>query len=106
MCDLHGTEIGFGRQDVTLMRLLTAFGGRKLKIQIKSDSYAFQSYARILLFDPGTSKWNSLADIHYSNMATESGLIYTRAGQDKTITVLDFKDDIDSLMSQAGAILT
>jgi hypothetical protein len=46
----------------------------KILIEIKSDSYAFQSYARVSVWD--NKKWNLIDHIHHSNMATETGLAY------------------------------
>ena len=72
-------------------------GDRKLRIRIHSDSYDFQSWARIETFDPVASKWNQLADIHYSNMRTRVAYRDARAA--------DFKIDRDNLLAQAIAIL-
>lgn len=50
--------------------------GKKLQIKIYSDSYDFQSYATIDIFNVAEDKWNRLESIHFSNMVTPHKLYY------------------------------
>lgn len=72
-------------------------GAHKLRIHIRSDSYDFQSSARIEVWRPADLKWSQVADIHYSRMQTQASYVHASA-------VL-FKADRDNLLAQAVAIL-
>jgi len=65
-------EIGKGSQDVIYTEIVRLYDPpnpeAKVRFTIKSDSYAFQSYARAHLFTNG--KWEHLCDIHFSQMKT------------------------------------
>lgn len=93
-------KISFGSQSVELVNLL-ALGDIKLRIKIKSDSYKFQSFARIERWD-GT-QWQEVASLHYGAMKTEAGLCYkpNQSGRD----FRNFEADYDELLKQAKAIL-
>jgi hypothetical protein len=64
-----------GSQSVSYVELLQA-GDFKLRIEIKSDSYAAQSYARILVWSPAVLDWHFVECVPSSLMATPVGLIY------------------------------
>ena len=64
-----------GGQSV-IYRAIYEFNGHKVRLTIKSDSYANQSYARMDIFNPTDLKWNRLHYLHYADMHTETGLCY------------------------------
>lgn len=75
--------------------------GTKLRVQIKSDSYGFQSYARIEVLDAAGRKWNSLHAIHHSRMETPHELAYSPKG----CLPSSFEKDRASLLRVAKDIL-
>lgn len=101
-----------GSQSVTC-RIIYQLNGRTVKLEIKSDSFEQQSYAKACVFD-GTS-WKDLYTIPYALMRTPPELLYTPrfCGLDyKNLTgaalqlVLDeFSADLDTLRTKAEAIL-
>lgn len=101
-----------GSQSVTC-RIIYQLNGRTVKLEIKSDSFAPQSYAKAYVFD-GTS-WKDLYAIPYALMQTPHELFYSPrfCGLDyKNLTgaalqlVLDeFSADLDTLRTKAEAIL-
>lgn len=71
----------FGRQSVSMTELME-LNGHKLKLEIKSDAYSFQSHARVSILEKAPSvKWNYLHSIPPTAMATPEGLIYQPASQ-------------------------
>nr|QIM10485.1 hypothetical protein PlAlph_3770 [uncultured Alphaproteobacteria bacterium] len=64
----------FGSQSVT-GQIIYQLNGRTIKLEIKSDSFAVQSYAKVCVFD-GTV-WNDLYAILYSLMQTPHELFYS-----------------------------
>ena len=70
-----------GSQSVTC-RIIYQLNGRTIKMEIKSDSFAPQSYAKACVFD-GTT-WKDLYAIPYALMQTPHELFYTPrfSGQD------------------------
>lgn len=101
-----------GSQSVTC-RIIYQLNGRTIKLEIKSDSFAPQSYAKACVFD-GTT-WKNLYAIPYALMQTPHELFYTPrfSGQDyKNLTgaalqlVLDeFSADLETLRTKTEAIL-
>ena len=101
-----------GSQSVTC-RIIYRLNGRTIKLEIKSDGFAPQSYAKACVFD-GTS-WKDLHAIPYALMRTPHELFYSPSfcGRDyKNLTgaalqlVLDeFSADLDTLRTKAEAIL-
>ena len=92
-------EVGQGRQSAIYKETLD-HEGDKVRIEIKSDSYRFQCYARVSIFDG--SKWNQIDSIHHSRMKTEDGLVYR---PNVLPNEKDFKADRDRLVSLAKDIL-
>jgi hypothetical protein len=62
-----------GDQSVTYTELL-AYKDFRLRIAIKSDAYAKQSFAKIDVFSLNQLQWNSLWVIPQGGMETKSGL--------------------------------
>ena len=81
---------------------------KKVRIRIKSDAYEFQSYAVAEVWKD--DEWNRVCDVHYSNMATEHGLIY-RKGYDDPACVSDivvatnFRTDRSMLLELVSLML-
>lgn len=101
------TEYGKGTQSIELKEIRESEEGLKIKIDIKSDSYSFQSYARVSTFDPNQLKWNVLTSIHYSVMETPNELYYKvpQNAKDGSSVALFFKADQDKLIKEAEDIL-
>jgi len=89
-----------GRQGVIYREMLSV-DGKKLRIDIESDSHAFQSHARIEIYNPTELKWNNLASIHYAAMKTPAQLYYSSAGMQEH----NFTTDRNELLRQAFAII-
>lgn len=93
-----------GRQDVNYKAAWTHSSGMKVRIRIKSDSYAFQSHAYLEAFSPTDQKWNRVADLHFSEMSTQEGLIYTPEFQGNkpvaATAIQHFAQDVNSLLQQ------
>lgn len=49
-----------GRQSRNL-RVLREVAGKKVRVEVKRDSYDEQSYARAAVFSPATLSWNALS---------------------------------------------
>jgi hypothetical protein len=91
-------SIAAGRQDVKY-KLIGQLGEYKIKIEIRSDSYAFQCYARVYVWKD--LEWSFIDSIHHAGMSTKSGLVYTSDPEDAT----QFKHDKDKLIDIATKIL-
>jgi hypothetical protein len=94
--------ITLGRQSVFYKELMS-IGDHKLEIDIESNSYDFQSHARIKVFSATELKWNNLAEIHFGSMKTPFCMyVWTKEkyNQDSNFTF-----DRDELIRQAFLIL-
>jgi hypothetical protein len=91
-------QIAKGTQDVVYDEILNLSGGRKVKVSIRSDSYAFQSHARASLWDG--SKWHVVHSVHHSLMKTPSGLYYKSGGD----TEVHFQADRAELLRVVEAV--
>jgi hypothetical protein len=74
------------------------YNGDKLMLEIKSDSYASQCYARIRFWSD--KKWNLIDSIHFSNMETLTKLVHR-----DNVNASHFKRDRDTLIKLAKNIL-
>lgn len=74
-------------------------GGFVIKVEVYSDNYDFQSYARAEVWSPVSLTWNPIHSIHYSNMKTRSGLT-SRTGTSK-----EFTADVTTLLNTSFEIL-
>lgn len=92
--------IARGQQDYSLLSVFS-INNLRLRVQIKSDAYDFQSYARIDMFHKGEGKWERVADIPFAAMHTKSGLHYLP----KPPTDSDFDADRLELIRLAKEIL-
>lgn len=69
-------------------------------IEIESDSYRFQCFAKATVWDQTDRRWHDVTDIHFSLMKTQEGLVYRKgAGAD------DFALDRDELLKRLVEIL-
>jgi hypothetical protein len=82
-------------------RKLVQLNQFKVKIEIKRDSYAMQSWAVASVFDPAKLDWNQVYSIPYPEMKTKEGLMY--GGEE--ITAVPFTKDSEALMVGITSIL-
>lgn len=99
-------EYGFGKQSVELNLIIESENGLKIKVGIDSDSYDFQSSARVSVFNQADLQWKTISSIHYSKMKTPIGLNSYPPNQ-KTDELLDkyFKSDVNVLLKEAELLL-
>jgi len=90
-------SIGAGRQDVVYTEVLHA-GDHKLRVSIRSDAYAFQSWATVKRWDG--DKWHLVHSIHHSQMKTPHSMYVGPTPTDRS-----FRADRDELLRVASAIL-
>ena len=104
-------EYSLGQQSANFNQILEFPSGLRLKINIKSDSYDFQSHAKAEIFNPNTLSWNLVTNIPYSNMKTPSKLVYTISNKESSQSVLKnnlsthFKQDTENLIKDCKNIL-
>lgn len=94
-----------GTQEVTYTELFE-MNGKKLKLVIKSDSFDFQCYAKVMVLKQDEG-WFNLCDIHYSNMKTPDQLYY-KYNRDEKPSIEDekyFAEDIKALKELAKQLL-
>jgi len=92
-------QIAQGRQSINFTEVIE-FDGHKLRISIKSDSYNFQSYARISRWNG--EEWKQVHFIHFSEMKTPSGLCYQ---PNEKCDYKHFINDRDQLIKVAKEII-
>ena len=96
------TQIAAAGQQCTYRALINATTGKathKLQIEIRTDSYAPQAYARISRHDG--REWQPLAGILQPNMTTPKDLAY----KPRAPRAADFQDDAATLLKMAELIL-
>ena len=96
-------QLTVGKQSVNLVRI-EENNGKKFKISIQSDSYDFQSYARMSLWDG--VKWHQINSIHNKQMNTPHKLCYRsecRTNVDNLRYL--FNSDVSQLRKIAHAIV-
>lgn len=98
-------EYSLGQQSAQLTKIIEGDKGLKIKIEIKSDSYDFQSYARVSVFNSSELKWNGVDHIPFANMQTPPKLYYHVQQQNPNILSPYFTNDIKTLVLNAEAIL-
>ena len=67
------TTISVGKQDVDYKQYYV-LDGLRLRIDISSNAYAFQSYATVKVWRPDALDWSYVPSIHYADMKTPVGL--------------------------------
>lgn len=91
--------VSMGIQDITYMEIFE-LNGRKVKVEVKSDAFDFQCYARVKVLDVNNG-WYVLYAIPYSEMKTRSGLYYAKDGKDEKY----FVEDVECLKKMAKELL-
>jgi hypothetical protein len=77
---------------------------KRIKLEIKSDSYDQQCYARAYILKD--EKWESVYSIPYSEMNTTKGLCYHVTYRSNAVAAeKEFKTDIDRLKKYVKEIL-
>lgn len=77
---------------------------KRIKLEIKSDSYDQQCYARAYILKD--EKWELIYSIPYSEMTTPKGLCYHVTYKSNAVAAeKEFKTDIDRLKKYVGEIL-
>jgi hypothetical protein len=99
------TTLHRGHQAIVYTRLLDTTTKdkkkHKLKIDIESDTYLFQSHARIHRWNG--EEWKQITHIPFSLMKTKNGLIHMPAS--RPVIGEDFMEDVKELHRLAGLIL-
>lgn len=103
-------EIMKSGQSVNFKEVLN-LEGKKIRILIKSDSYADQSYAKVELWNG--SEWNNVDYIQHANMQTPHKLKYEQHNQGEKSqefifnhNLPFFKKDRDHLLKMAKEIIS
>ena len=77
---------------------------KRIKLEIKSDSYDQQCYARAYILKD--EKWEPIYSIPYSEMNTPKGLCYHVTYRSNAVSAeKEFKSDIDRLKKYVKEIL-
>ena len=99
-------EYSIGTQSIRLKEILESKDGHKILIEILSDSYDFQSYARLSAFNKNDQKWNIIDTIAYSKMQTPPKLAYSPELKNNADNLKEyFQKDLSQLISNAELIL-
>lgn len=100
-------EMSKSRQGILYKETLQHIASQhKVRIEIYSDSYKFQCYARIEVFHPQELKWNKLEYIPSANMATPEQLVYSVPVSSSVYMVQNqFMVDRNKLLQLANTIL-
>ena len=95
-------QFGDGRQSTILTEILE-WEKYKFKLAIKSDTYDFQSYAKIFKWDG--EKWHLVYDIHYSEMKTPTDMVNLSPSKKKSMGVEPMQADRNRLIGIAKEIV-
>jgi hypothetical protein len=99
-------EYSKGTQSAHYIKMMESDEGSKIKIDIKSDSYDFQSHAKVYAFSPTELKWNVISSIAFSEMKTPAKLYYQIGyNQAPDVVAPHFIQDTQELTKQAEDIL-
>jgi hypothetical protein len=75
--------------------------GTKVRITIRSNSYASQHYARAEVLDGKEMCWNCIADIPHHMMKTSDSLEFKKDNKDEK----HFVDDLSEMLRQVEMLL-
>lgn len=102
-------EIEVTRDDVSrifvgTVKLTAANGAQeyRIRVTIRSNTYAEQSHARISVWDPRLLKWNFLHNLPANQMQTPHQLVYMSKNRHHA---REFQRDFDALVHTAVQIL-
>lgn len=98
-------EYSTGTQSASLSKIIESDSGLKIRVDIKSDSYDYQSYARVSVFNKLGLQWNIIDTIPFSNMKTPPKLYYQVKQQNPTILAQYFSEDSKTLVKNAEEVL-
>jgi len=114
MSELIKQTIDIGRQSVIYTEV-SKIADKKVKVEIKSDSYDFQSYARVSVFNENDLEWKKIDSVHYSRMNTKEGLdshpqarklsLGIEVNKQKNFFIAEFWRDRDTLVNMAKEII-
>lgn len=96
-------SVSLQRQGVEANRTVDV-RGRKLHMVVYADSYAFQSHAKIELWDPQASRWNTVYTIPYALMKTPTGRL-NHLPDNKGVHLSHFEADLSQLLDTAVKIV-
>lgn len=104
--ELIKEDYSLGTQSANLTKIIKSEAGLKIKIDIKSDAYDFQSFARVSVFNQSELKWNVISSIPFANMNTPTKLFYSiNRSENPAILTDKFQKDVEILIKEAEAIL-
>lgn len=92
-----------GRQSLNAERIYCLAKGNtkaRIRAKIKSDSYDFQSYAKVDVYSPASLSWNEIGSIPYANMNTPHKL-----GYQPNATIEHFEKDFEQLVGLAKIVI-
>ena len=69
-------QMGLNGQGVLYVEILEVLDGVKIRVEIRSDAYDFQSYCTLDVFNKAEGKWHEVLRRPYGNMETRHGLHY------------------------------
>lgn len=90
---------GIGQQAVRYTETLKAFGQTNLRIKIKSDHVASQSYAAIEVWDQNSKSWNEMHTIYGES-------VIAQVGYQKSLADDVFDDDRAELLRVVAEMLS
>jgi hypothetical protein len=93
-------SVSKGDQDVNY-QLIEVVDGQKLKFDLRSNSYKFQCYARVYVWNVAAQDWHLVHHIFPLQMQTADKLCYGQGVR----TPADFAKDVTELRRVAVAIL-
>ena len=96
-------SISVSRSDVEYISVMN-FKGHSIRINVRSNSYEHQCYARVSVFNPQLLQWNLLDYIPYTEMTTPKGLCH-QSGKAASVLETQFVQDVDNLLERAAFIL-
>ncbi|MBP9689620.1 MAG: hypothetical protein KBE91_08420 [Bacteroidia bacterium] len=96
-------EISKGRQNVFVQKIIQGTNNL-IRLDLNSDSYDFQCYSKIYIFDKTTNKWNVL--YNNCNHLIPSKLAYSiSTNQSPEILLPQFSNEIRHLRKIASQLL-
>lgn len=97
-------QISKGKQDLQLDEILQLDNNNTIRINIKSDPYISNCYARIYVW-ADTKEWSLIDSIHPDNMQTEHEISFSVLDTDYKNYFHLFSNDRKSLIDVAKKVL-
>ena len=92
----------YGQQTANL-REICEINGQRFQIEIKLDSYDFQSHGIISLWSVEKKEWNRVYSIPGQLLKSDRGIMY--GTPKKALSVVDFYKDSQALIENAVKIV-